>query len=71
MGAGFYMMIAMSIILYRVAIADKKSGLIWFGVNLCVSMILGKLFGLTVLMAMGAAVLTFIAMFVFNLIENK
>jgi len=65
------MMIAVSIVIYRFAIADNKKGWIWFGVNLCVSMILGKLYGLTVLLAMVSGVVTFLIMFLFNIISPR
>lgn len=69
MGAGFYMMIVMSIIMYRVALADKKTGWIWSGIYLCVAMLLGKLFGLTVMMTLWGFALTFLLMFGFNLLQ--
>jgi len=71
MGAGFYLMIAASIIMYRVAIADKKTGWIWSGINLCITMLIGKLFGLTVLIVMAGFIVTFLVMFIFNIISPK
>ncbi|GMV28827.1 MAG: hypothetical protein AMXMBFR59_09520 [Rhodanobacteraceae bacterium] len=69
MGAGFYMMFATSILIYRIADADDKQGFIWFGVNLCVTMAMGALFGLTVLMAVLGFVVTFLIMFLINLMK--
>jgi len=71
MGAGFYLMIAASILMYRVAEADKKTGWIWSGVNLCITMAVGKLYGLTVIIVTLGFVLTFLAMFVFNILFPK
>ena len=71
MGAGFYLMIAASIIMYRIAIADKKTGWIWSGINLCITMLIGKLFGLTVLIVMAGFIVTFLVMFIFNIISPK
>ncbi|MBB3167078.1 hypothetical protein FHS30_000254 [Simiduia aestuariiviva] len=65
------MMFAVSILIYRLAIADKKKGWIWFGVNLCVSMVLGKFYGLSVLVAMGAGFATFIIMFLVNIVSPR
>ena len=67
MGAGFYLMFATSILAYRIAEADKKQGWVWFGVNLCVTMLLGKFFGLTASIAIAGLVLTFLLMFALNL----
>ncbi|AFV00113.1 hypothetical protein M5M_14890 [Simiduia agarivorans SA1 = DSM 21679] len=69
MAAGFYMMFAVSIILYRVAIADRKKGWIWFGVNLCVSMLMAKLFGSSIPIAILAGVVTYIGMFIVNIVS--
>ncbi|ACV26454.1 hypothetical protein [Kangiella koreensis] len=71
MGAGFYMMIALSIVIYTIALADKKQGWIWFGVNLCVSMVLGKFYGLTVALAFIGFVITFLIMFVVNIFKEN
>jgi len=37
----------------------------------CISMLLGKYYGLGVLMALGAGALTFFVMFLFNLLNTK
>ena len=71
MGPGFYLMVVMSILMYRVAEADKRRGWIWSGVNLCVTMGLGKFYGLGVMMVIGGFILTFVIMFVVNLLGPK
>jgi len=71
MGAGFYLMIVASILMYRVAVADKKTGWIWSGINLCITMAIGKLYGVTVLIVLAGFVLTFLAMFIFNIVRPK
>ena len=71
MGAGFYAMIAASILLYKIAEIDKKAGWIWFGINLCVAMALGRFFGLTVTIAIVGFLLTFCGMFLLNVIKPR
>jgi len=70
MGPGFYLMFATAILIHRIAEADGKSGWIWFGVNLCVSMLLGKFFGLTVMIGLLGLMLTFGLMFLHNLLRS-
>ena len=69
MGAGFYMMIAVSIVIYKIALADGKSGWIWIGVNLTVTMVLGKLYGLGVMHAFIGGAILMALMFVVNFIR--
>ena len=71
MGPGFFMMFAVSIVMYKVAVADKKTGWVWFGVNLCVSMLLGKFYGLSFSMALAAGFITFVLMFIVNIVSPK
>lgn len=71
MNAGFYAMVFASILMFKVAEADKKRGWLWAGINLCVSMILGKYFGLDVVLAAGAFLITFVAMFLSNILSPR
>ncbi|GGY81660.1 hypothetical protein GCM10011613_27920 [Cellvibrio zantedeschiae] len=71
MGAGIYAMVFASILMFKVAEADKKRGWLWAGINLCVSMIMGKFFGLDTYIAAGAFVITFLAMFISNIVFPK
>ncbi len=71
MGAGFYLMIAASIVVFRIAVADKKRGWLWSGINLCVSMIIGKFYGLSIPMVGVAFIATFFFMFLSNIIFPK
>ncbi len=70
MGPGIYLMFATAILIHRIAEADGKTGWVWFGVNLCVSMLLGKFFGLTVVIGLIGFALTFGLMFVHNLLRS-
>jgi hypothetical protein len=71
MGAGFYAMVVASILIARVAEAEKRRGWLWAGINCCISVILGKYFGLDVLMAVGGFLLTFFIMFFANILFPK
>jgi hypothetical protein len=71
MGIGFYLMIAMSIIAYQIAEADKKRGWLWSGINLCVTMLLGRFFGLSLLIAILGLVVTFLIMLTSNIFAQK
>lgn len=71
MGAGLYAMVAASILIFKIAEADKKRGWLWAGINLCVSMLLGKYFGLDTLLAVGAFLMTLMIMFLSNIIFPK
>jgi hypothetical protein len=68
MGAGFYMMIAVSVVMYKIAMADGKKAWMWFSVNLLVAMVFGKLYGLGVLVAVSGGVMTLFLMFLFNVL---
>lgn len=68
MGAGFYLIFATSILMHHIAEADRKPGWIWFGVNLCVSFLMGKLFALSVTMALVSFFITFALMFIINVL---
>ncbi len=68
MNAGFYAMVCASILIFKVAEADKKRGWLWAGINLCISAILGQHFGLDVYMAAGAFLISFFVMFLSNII---
>lgn len=54
--------------MHRIAEADHKPGWVWFGVNLCVSMLMGKLFELSVAMVLVSFFITFALMFVVNVL---
>ena len=71
MGAGFYAMVAASILIARVAETEKRRGWLWAGINFCISMMLGKYFGLDALMAAGGFLLTFFIMFCVNVLFPK
>ena len=71
MGAGFYAMVAASILIFKVAEADKRRAWLWAGVNLCVSMVMGRQFGLDVMMVAGAFLITFFSMFLTNIFFPK
>ena len=71
MGAGFYLMVAFSIVVFNLALMDKKKGWIWAGVNVCVTMVLGKTFGVTVLVAIAGFVITMLGMSLINLIKPR
>lgn len=62
------MMIAVSVVMYKIAMADGKKGWMWFSVNLLVAMVLGKLYGLGVLVAVSGGVITLFLMFLFNVL---
>lgn len=68
MGPGFYLMIAMSIIIARVANAERRRDWLWFGINLSVSMMLGRSYGLTSRIAVFALVATLFIMCVVNIV---
>ena len=71
MGAGFYAMVAASILIARIAETEKRRGWLWAGINFCISAILGKYFGLDVLIAAGGFLVTFFIMFFANVLFPK
>lgn len=71
MGAGLYAMVVASILIFKIAEADKKRGWLWASINLCVSMVMGKFFGLDTYIAAGAFLVTFVAMFISNILFPK
>lgn len=52
--------------MHRIAQADQKVGWVWFAVNVGVSMLMGKLFGLSVMIALASFFITFALMFLVN-----
>lgn len=67
MGVGFYLMIATAIIMYKIAESDKRRGWLWFGITLCVTMVLGKVTGLGIPSVFMGFFITFVAMFISNM----
>jgi len=62
------MMVAVSVVMYKIAMADGKKGWMWFSLNLAVAMVLGKLYGLSMLVAVSGGVMTLFLMFLFNVL---
>lgn len=71
MGAGFYAMVAASILIFNIAEADKKRGWLWAGVNVCIAMLCGRYLGLSILVVVGTFLITFIVMLLSNIIFPK
>jgi hypothetical protein len=71
MGAGFYAMVVATILIAKVAEADKRRGWLWAGVNLCISMLSGRYLGLDVFMVADAFLITFSIMFLSNILFPK
>ena len=66
MGAGFYLMIATAVVMYKIAEADRRRGWLWFGITLCVVMVLGKTASLGVSSIFVGFLLTFSGMYAAN-----
>jgi len=64
-------MIAATMVVFGIAEADKKSGWIWAGVNLIVSMFIGKFYGLSISVVGIAFITTFFLMFLSNIFFPK
>ncbi len=66
MGAGFYLMIAAAIVMYKVAETDHRRGWLWFGITFCTIMLVSRLTGLGLSVIFVGSALVFLAMFFAN-----